>query len=227
VPHLPGGSALLAVGIVGATVMPHVIYLHSALTKKRIVGTSADARRRIFRFEIVDVSIAMGLAGVVNLAMLATAASVFWARGLTGAGGDLGQVFQGLNRYLGAHTGLVFGVALLASGLASSCVGTMSGQVVMEGFIHRQIPVFARRAITMIPALVLIAVGFSPTRALVLSQVFLSFGIPFALVPLVVFTRDRRLMGTLANRPATNLAAYIVVAMIIGLNVYLLMAAIS
>jgi manganese transport protein len=203
--------------------MPHVIYLHSALTKKRIVGTSADVRRRIFRFEIVDIWIAMGLAGVVNLAMLATAASVFWSRGLTGAGGDLGQVFQGLNRYLGAHTGTIFGVALLASGLASSCVGTMSGQAVMEGFIRRQIPVFARRAITMIPAIVLIAVGFSPTRALVLSQVFLSFGIPFALVPLVIFTRDRRLMGTLVNRRATNLAAYAVTAMIVGLNIYLLL----
>jgi manganese transport protein len=227
VPDLPGGSTLLAVGIIGATVMPHVIYLHSALTRKRIVGTSPGARRRIFRFEIVDISIAMGLAGVVNLAMLATAASVFWARGLTGVGSDLGQVFQGLNRYLGVHTGVIFGVALLASGLASSCVGTMSGQIVMEGFIHRQIPVFARRAITMIPAIVLVAVGFSPTRALVLSQVFLSFGIPFALVPLVIFTRDRRLMGALANRPATNAAAYIVTALIVGLNVYLLIAAIS
>ena len=226
VPGLPGGSTLLAVGIVGATVMPHVIYLHSALTKKRIVGTSPDARRRIFRFEIVDISIAMGLAGVVNLAMLATAAAVFWSRGLTGAGGDLGQVFQGLNRYLGAHTGTIFGVALLASGLASSCVGTMSGQAVMEGFIRRQIPVFARRAITMIPAVVLIGVGFSPTRALVLSQVFLSFGIPFALVPLVIVTRDRRTMGTLVNRPATNLAAYLVTAMIVGLNIYLLFEAI-
>jgi manganese transport protein len=227
VPALPGGSALLAVGIVGATVMPHVIYLHSALTKKRIVGTSADARRRIFRFEIVDISIAMGLAGVVNLAMLATAASVFWARGLTGVGGDLGQVYQGLNRYLGAHSGMIFGVALLASGLASSCVGTMSGQAVMEGFIHRQIPVFARRALTMIPAIVLIAVGFSPTRALVLSQVFLSFGIPFALVPLVIFTGNRALMGGLANRLPTKVAAYTVTAMIVGLNVYLLIAAIS
>jgi manganese transport protein len=121
---------------------------------------------------------------------------------------------------------MIFGVALLASGLASSCVGTMSGQAVMEGFIRRQIPVFARRAITMVPALVVIAVGFSPTRALVLSQVFLSFGIPFALVPLVVFTRDRRLMGTLVNRPATNAAAYIVTSLIVGLNIYLLLAAI-
>ena len=149
-----GGSALLAVGIVGATVMPHVIYLHSSLTQKRIVGANAVARRKIFRFEIIDISIAMGIAGVINLAMLATAAAVFHARGLFGAGNDLGQVFAGLNRYLGAHSGLIFGLALLASGIASSCVGTMSGQVVMQGFIHRQIPIFARRAITMIPALV-------------------------------------------------------------------------
>jgi manganese transport protein len=164
----------------------------------------------------------MGVAGLINLAMLASAAAVFHARGLFGAGSDLGQVFDGLNRYLGAHSGLIFGLALLASGVASSCVGTMSGQVVMQGFIHRQIPIFARRAITMIPALVLIGLGFSPTRALVLSQVFLSFGIPFALIPLLVFTGQRDLMGTLVNRRSTMLAAGLVTAIIVGLNVYLL-----
>jgi manganese transport protein len=223
VPDLSGGgSALLAVGIVGATVMPHVIYLHSALTQNRIVGTNPDARRKIFRFEIVDVTIAMGIAGVINLAMLALAAAVFHARGMFGVGNDLGQVFDGLNRYLGAHSGLVFGLALLASGVASSCVGTMSGQVVMQGFIHRKIPIFARRAITMIPALVLIGVGFSPTRALVLSQVFLSFGIPFALVPLLLFTGSKDLMGTLVNRRPMMLAAGLVTALIVGLNAYLL-----
>ena len=137
----------------------------------------------------------MGLAGIINLAMLATAAAVFHARGLFGVGDDLEQVFGGLNRYLGGHSGLIFGIALLASGIASSCVGTMSGQVVMQGFLHRQIPVFARRAITMIPALIVIGVGFDPSKALVLSQVFLSFGIPFALVPLLFFTSSRRLMG--------------------------------
>ena len=226
VPQFSGsGSALLAVGIVGATVMPHVIYLHSSLTQNRIVGASPAARRTIFRFEIVDITIAMGIAGVINLAMLATAAAVFHARGLRGAGNDLGQVFDGLNRYLGAHSGLIFGVALLASGIASSCVGTMSGQVVMQGFIHRRIPVFARRAITMIPALVLIGVGFSPTRALVLSQVFLSFGIPFALVPLLVFTGSKDVMGTLVNRRPMMLAAVLVTALIIGLNAYLLATA--
>jgi manganese transport protein len=224
VPQLSGdGSALLAVSIIGATVMPHVIYLHSSLTRNRIVGANPAARRKIFRFEMIDISIAMGLAGVINLAMLATAAAVFHARGMFGV--DLGQVFAGLNTYLGAHSGTVFGVALLASGIASSCVGTMSGQVVMEGFLHRQIPVFARRAITMIPALIVIGVGFDPTRALVLSQVFLSFGIPFALVPLLVFTGSRELMGPLVNRKLTVLTAGLVAAVIIGLNVYLLATA--
>ena len=223
VPQVSGsGSALLAVGIIGATVMPHVIYLHSSLTQNRIVGANPDARRKIFRFEMVDITIAMGVAGLINLAMLAMAASVFHARGMFGTGNDLGQVFDGLNRYVGAHSGLVFGLALLASGIASSCVGTMSGQVVMQGFIHRQIPIFARRAITMIPALVVIGAGFSPTRALVLSQVFLSFGIPFALIPLLFFTSSRSLMGSLVNRRPMVAAAGLVTTLIVGLNVYLL-----
>jgi manganese transport protein len=226
VPELSGSSsALLAVGIIGATVMPHVIYLHSSLTQNRIVGANPGARQKIFRYEMVDISIAMGIAGLINLAMLAMAAAVFHGRGLFGAGSDLGQVYGGLNRYLGAHSGLVFGLALLASGIASSCVGTMSGQVVMQGFIHRKIPIFARRAITMIPALIVIGVGFSPTRTLVLSQVFLSFGIPFALIPLVVFTSSRALMGPLANRRLTIGAATIVTVVIVGLNIYLLATA--
>jgi manganese transport protein len=171
---------------------------------------------------MIDISIAMGLAGIINLAMLATAAAVFHSRGLFGVGDDLQQVFGGLNQYLGGHSGLVFGIALLASGIASSCVGTMSGQVVMQGFLHRQIPVFARRAITMIPALIVIGVGFDPSKALVLSQVFLSFGIPFALVPLLFFTSSRKLMGELVNRRLVVAAAAVVTALIIGLNVYLL-----
>jgi len=226
VPQFSGnGSALLAVSIIGATVMPHVIYLHSSLTQKRIVGANPAARRKIFRYEMIDIMIAMGTAGVINLAMLATAAAVFHARGMFGVGDDLAQVFSGLNRYLGGHSGTVFGLALLASGIASSCVGTMSGQVVMQGFIHRQIPVFARRAITMIPALIVIGVGFNPTKALVLSQVFLSFGIPFALVPLLFFTGSRKLMGPLVNRRPMMVAASLVAAVIIGLNVYLLATA--
>ena len=224
-PKLPGGAALLAVSIVGATVMPHVIYLHSALVRGRVSGTGEAQRRRIFRFEIVDVLCAMGLAGLINLAMLATAAAVFFSRGDTTAGQDLGRVVSGLNGYVGSHSGTVFGVALLVSGIASSCVGTMSGQVVMEGFLRRRIPVFLRRAVTMLPAIVVLALGFSPTRALVLSQVFLSFGIPFALIPLVAFTAQRRVMGALVNRRLTTVAATTVTAVIVALNVYLLATA--
>ncbi len=216
-------SILLAVGILGATVMPHVIYLHSALTQKRIVGANPEAKRKIYRFELIDVVIAMGIAGMINLAMLATAAAVFHSRGLVDVGNDLGQVFQGLDRYVGGHSGLIFGIALLTSGISSSSVGTLSGQVVMQGFIRRRIPVFLRRAITMIPALVLIGAHYDPTRALVLSQVFLSFGIPFALVPLVMFCRNPGLMGNLVNRRLTSWAAYVVAAGIIVLNVYLLL----
>jgi manganese transport protein len=223
IPHLDGKtSILLAVGILGATVMPHVIYLHSALTQKRIVGANPEAKRKIFHFEMVDVIIAMGIAGLVNMAMLTMAASVFHSRGLFQTGSDLQQVFTGLDKFVGGHSGLIFGVALLASGVSSSSVGTLSGQVVMQGFIHRKISVFLRRAITMVPAMVLIATNFDPTRALVLSQVFLSFGIPFALIPLVMFTRDRNLMGSLVNSRLTNWAAYGVAGMIIGLNAYLL-----
>jgi manganese transport protein len=223
VPHLDGNqSVLLAVGILGATVMPHVIYLHSALTQKRIVGATPWARRKIFRFELVDVMIAMGIAGLINMAMLTTAAAVFHARGLVNVGANLNQVYHGLDQYLGSHSGLIFGIALLASGVSSSCVGTLAGQVVMQGFIHRQISIFLRRAITMTPALILLGVGYNPSRALVLSQVFLSFGIPFALIPLVAFCRNPTLMGSLVNRRLTSWAAYTVAATIIALNTFLL-----
>ena len=223
VPHFAGTeSVLLAAGILGATVMPHVIYLHSALTQKRVVGANPEARRKIFHFEMVDVVIAMGIAGLINMAMLTTAAAVFNSRGLLGVGSDLNQVFDGLEQYLGSNSGLIFGVALLASGLSSSSVGTLAGQVVMQGFIRRRISIFLRRAITMVPALIVIGINFDPSRALVLSQVFLSFGIPFALIPLVLFTRDKKLMGTLANSRYTNYASYAVATLIICLNVFLL-----
>jgi manganese transport protein len=225
VPQLPGGAALLAVSIVGATVMPHVIYLHSALVRRRVPSESDRAKRRVFRFEIIDVVCAMGVAGLINLAMLAMAAAVFFSRGDTSAGQDLGAVVAGLDGFVGHHAGALFGVALLVSGIASSCVGTMSGQVVMEGFLRRRIPIFARRAITMLPAVIVLAAGFNPTRALVLSQVFLSFGIPFALIPLVAFTARRSVMGALVNRRLTNIAAGVVTGVIVGLNVYLLASA--
>jgi len=215
-------SVLLAVGILGATVMPHVIYLHSALTQRRIVGESEDARRRIYRFELVDVILAMGLAGLVNAAMLITAAAVFHTRGLFNVGDDLGAVYDGLGKHLGSHANVLFGIGLLASGLSSSSVGTLSGQVVMQGFIRRQIPIALRRSVTMAPALIVLAIGVNPSRTLVFSQVVLSFGIPFALIPLVVFCRDRTLMGGLVNRRATTVAAVVVAAVIVSLNVFLL-----
>ena len=212
-------SVLLAVGILGATVMPHVIYLHCS----RSTGSSATeaAKRRIFRFELLDVVIAMGLAGS-NMSMLVTAAAVFHSQGLTEVGDDLSQVYDELGAYLGGSSSVLFGVALLASGLSSSSVGTLAGQVVMQGFVNRRIPLFLRRFVTMVPALVIIAVGANPSRALVLSQVVLSFGIPFALVPLLLFCRDRGLMGTLVNRRLTTAIAVVVATVIISLNLFLL-----
>ena len=215
-------SVLIAVGILGATVMPHVIYLHSALTQRRIVGATPEARRRIFRFELVDLVIAMSIAGLINMSMLITAAAVFHSRGLVGVGDDLSAVYDGLDRYLGTSAAVMFGVALLASGLSSSSVGTMAGQVVMQGFIRRQIPLTLRRSITMVPALLIIALGVNPSKALILSQVVLSFGIPFALVPLLLFCRNRSLMGSLVNRSMTTVAAVVVTFVIVGLNAFLL-----
>ena len=215
-------SVLLAVGILGATVMPHVIYLHSALTQHRIVAHGDEEKRRLFRFELVDVLIAMGIAGVINMCMLITAAATFHTRGLYDIGDDLQDVYNALGEYLGTPARILFGVALLASGLSSSSVGTLAGQVVMQGFINRQIPLFLRRAITMVPALVIIAFGVDPSRSLVISQVVLSFGIPFALIPLLIFCANRGLMGVLVNRRTTTLAAICVTAIIVSLNAFLL-----
>ena len=202
--------------------MPHVIYLHSALTQHRIVGATWEDRRRIYRFELVDVIVAMGLAGVVNACMLITAAAVFHTRGLDELGDDLEAVHAGLNAIIGNHAGALFGLALLASGLASSSVGTMAGQIVMQGFIHRTIPLAVRRGVTMAPALIVLAIGVDPSRALVLSQVVLSFGIPFALVPLLLVCRDRNVMGPLVNARVTTILATIVAVVIISLNAFLL-----
>jgi manganese transport protein len=222
VPRFSGSeSVLLAAGILGATVMPHVIYLHSALTQRRVVGATPAARRQIFRFELVDVVIAMSIAGVVNMSMLITAAAVFHANGFTGVD-TIEQASHMLGREVGGHANTMFGIALLASGLSSSSIGTLAGQVVMQGFVRRSIPLFLRRAVTMAPAMVVLAVGLDPSKALVLSQVALSFGIPFALIPLVIFCRNRKLMGALTNRRITTLAAVGVATVIVCLNVFLL-----
>jgi manganese transport protein len=222
IPRFDGtDSVLLGAGILGATVMPHVIYLHSALTQRRVIGATDDEQRRIFNFEKWDVIIAMGLAGIVNIAMLTLAAAVFHGRGL-GSIQTLDQAFAALHVQLGHGADIFFGLGLLASGLSSSSVGTLAGQVVMSGFIHRQIPLFLRRLITMTPALVVIGIGLDPTRALVLSQVVLSFGIPFALIPLLLFCRDKQLMGSLVNRRSTSTIAAVVVTTIVTLNVFLI-----
>ncbi len=214
-------SILIAVGILGATVMPHVVYLHSALTQNRIKPEDDDERRELMRFQRVDVMIAMGVAGIINLTMLVVAAELFHTAGKTGIH-TIEGAHAGLNTLLGGGAALAFAVALLASGLSSSSVGTYAGQVVMQGFINFRIPLFLRRAITMIPALVVLAMGLDATSTLVASQVVLSFGIPFALVPMILLTRRHDLMGALVNRPATTALAGVVAALIIGLNAFLL-----
>jgi manganese transport protein len=222
VPHLGGDDSLyLAVGIVGATVMPHVIYLHSALTNGRTPVRNARERSRVLRFERIDVIVALGLAGLVNLAMLAVAAKLFHGTGHTGIS-TIEQAHAGLARMVGGGAALAFSVALLASGASSSSVGTYAGQVVMRGFVGLRIPVLARRLVTMIPAIVVLAVGLSPTSVLVLSQVVLSFGIPFALIPLVVLTCNRDVMGEHVNRRVTTVAACGLAGVITAMNVFLI-----
>jgi len=218
-------AALLAVGILGATVMPHVIFLHSALTQRRIVTETDAQARRLFRFNVLDVVIAMSLAGLVNAAMLVMAASTFWVHGLTKIA-TIEEAHRTLVPLLGRASGIVFAVSLLASGLSSSVVGTMAGQIIMQGFIHRQVSVWVRRLVTMVPAIAVVAIGLDPTRTLVISQVFLSFGLPFALVPLALFTQRRRLMGTLTNAKPTTVITWIVTGLIVGLNIYLIYQAI-
>jgi manganese transport protein len=214
-------SVLLATGILGATVMPHVIYLHSSLTQDRIVVRDPEQQRRLFHFEIVDVVIAMGIAGFVNASMLMMAASTFHQAGLSHIA-SIEEAHRTLAPLLGQLSSTVFAISLLASGLSSSTVGTMAGQVIMQGFLHRRIPVWVRRLVTMAPALIVIMVGLDPTRTLVISQVVLSFGIPFALIPLVLFTRRRDLMGVLVNSRLTTIVAWILAALIISLNMFLL-----
>ena len=214
-------SVLLATGILGATVMPHVIYLHSALTQDRIPPRDDSERRALLRFQRIDVTIAMTIAGLVNMSMLLIAASLFHGAGLT----DLDRIEDAHHYFdvlVGPGAALAFALALLASGLASSSVGTYAGQVVMQGFIDRRISMVLRRAVTMAPALIVLAVGLDPSRSLVISQVVLSFGIPFALVPLVILTRRHDVMGALVNRRLTTVAASVVAALIIALNAFLL-----
>jgi manganese transport protein len=213
-------SILLATGILGATVMPHVIYLHSALTQDRIPTRDESERRSLMRFGKVDVIIAMSIAGLINMSMLIVASSLF--HGSSSGIDSIEGAYTGFETYAGAGAALAFALALLSSGFASSSVGTYAGQVVMQGFIARTIPLAVRRLVTMTPALLVLAIGLDPSRALIISQVVLSFGIPFALVPLVLLTSKRELMGSLVNRRATTIVAAVVAALISALNLFLL-----
>ncbi len=221
VPQFAGPeSVLLATGILGATVMPHVIFLHSALTQGRIVTREPQQLKRLYRFQLVDVGVAMGTAGFVNAAMLIMAASTFYRAGMSHVG-SIEEAYLTLQPLLGAAASTVFAISLLASGLSSSTVGTMAGQVIMQGFIHRKISLWIRRLVTILPTLIIIWMGFDPTRTLVISQVVLSFALPFAIVPLVLFTRRRDLMGVLTNHRVTTIAASVIAVLVIALNMFL------
>jgi manganese transport protein len=223
VPRFSGTeSVVLAAGILGATVMPHALFLHSALTQGRIRVSGAAKLRRLTRFEIIDVVIAMGVASLINAAMLIMAAATFHRSGLIQVA-SIEQAHKTLEPLLGRASSWVFAVSLLAAGLSSATVGTSAGQVIMQGFIDRHVPIWLRRLVTILPSLVVIALRFDPTRTLVLSQVVLSFGLPFAVIPLVIFTADRRIMGVLRNGKLTTAVAGVVAALIVFLNGYLLL----
>ncbi|MCX8960491.1 divalent metal cation transporter [Erwinia psidii] len=220
IPSLPTSDAvLLAAGVLGATIMPHVIYLHSSLTQ----GTAGGSRVERYSSTKLDVAIAMTIAGFVNLAMMATAAAAFHFSGHTGIT-ELDQAYLTLDPLLGRAASLVFGLSLLAAGLSSTVVGTMAGQVVMQGFIHMRIPLLVRRVVTMLPSFIVIVAGWEPTRILLMSQILLSFGIALALVPLLVFTGNRQLMGEMVNSSLMQNTGRIIVLLVISLNLYLLIS---
>ncbi|QHM12851.1 Nramp family divalent metal transporter [Bacillus subtilis] len=213
-------SVLLAAGILGATVMPHAIYLHSALTQRRVVGKTDAERKKIFRFEFIDILIAMLIAGAINASMLIVAAALFFKNGLFVE--DLDVAFQQFGHLVSPMSAALFGIGLLVAGLSSSSVGTLSGDVIMQGFINYHIPLYVRRFITIIPPILIIASGVNPTTALVLSQVVLSFGIAFALIPLIMFTSNKRIMGSLINAKWVTVVSWLIAVLIVALNVFLI-----
>jgi manganese transport protein len=221
VPTISSSTIFISVGILGATVMPHVVYLHSALTQRRIRARNDAEKRRLLRFNTVDVVVAMTLAGVINLAMLYMAASTFGRHGLTSVS-DIRVAYHTLTPLLGSMAATFFGISLLASGVSSSAVGTMAGQVIMAGFVGWTIPLWVRRAVTMTPALIIIALNLPTTQTLVISQVILSLVLPFAVGPLIWFTAKRNVMGVLVNWRVTTALAGLCGVVIIGLNGLLL-----
>lgn len=227
VPQFSGSeSVLLAAGILGATVMPHAIFLHSSLIQGRVVVKKPAQLKKLYRFELIDVLVAMGMASLVNGAMLIMAASIFHAQGMTNVG-TLEVAYKTLEPLMGKASSWVFGFSLLMSGLSSASVGTMAGQVMMQGFLSREIPVWIRRLVTMVPSMIVIFLGFDPSRTLVISQVLLSFGLPFAVIPLVIFTSSKRIMGVLVNRKVTTAMAWCVAGVIVALNLFLVYSTIK
>ncbi|MFS3915868.1 Nramp family divalent metal transporter [Bacillus australimaris] len=221
IPKFEGAdSVLLAAGILGATVMPHAIYLHSALTQRRVVGRTEKEKKQIFRFEFLDILIAMLVAGAINASMLIVAAALFYKNGLFVE--DLDVAFQHFSTLAGPVSAILFGVGLLVAGLSSSSVGTLSGDIIMQGFIQYRIPLYLRRLITIIPPIVIIASGVNPTSALVMSQVVLSFGIAFALIPLILFTSKKRIMGELTNARWVTGISWVIAALVVALNLFLI-----
>ncbi|MEJ0050107.1 MAG: Nramp family divalent metal transporter [Methylovirgula sp.] len=222
VPSLPGAAALtIAVGIIGATVMPHAIYLHSGLTQNRAPAKNDDARRRLVRFSNIEVVVALAAAGLVNMAMVMMAAAAFHAGHSDVA--EIETAYHTLSPLLGPAAAGIFLVSLLASGISSSAVGTMAGQMIMQGFVGFRIPVWLRRLLTMIPAFVVVALGVNATQSLVLSQVVLSIALPVPMIALVWFTRRADIMGTFANSHLTDFAAIAGAIIILGLNIVLLL----
>jgi manganese transport protein len=212
---------VLSAGILGATVTPYAIILHSALTQNRVVPRSDIQKKRLLRFEIVDVVVAMGIASLVNMAMLVMAAGTFHQHGMKDVG-TLEQAYKTLQPLLGQAATWVFAVSLIASGLSAATTVTQAGQVILKGFLNRRIPIWLRRLITMVPSFVIILAHFDPTQSLVISQVVLSFALPLTLVPLVMFTGSKDLMGNLVNGTTSKTLTFLIVAVIIALNIYLL-----
>lgn len=214
-------SIFLAAGILGATVMPHVIYLHSAMSKADLIKYGKIHRKAMFRSTKWDVALAMTIAGFVNLSMLAMAAAVFYGAPAADSG-SIENAYQTLTPLLGQLAAQIFGASLLIAGLASTIVGTLAGQEIMSGFVRFRIPLALRRLITMTPSFIIIAMGLNVTEVLVFSQVVLSFGIALALVPLILFTSDRKLMRGYANPTWVNWLGWTTVAIVVSLNGYLL-----
>lgn len=220
-PELPNGQAvLLAVGMLGATVMPHVIYLHSQLVQHRNGDTTVKGKKRHLKMEKADVVIAMNIAFVVNAAMVIVSAAVFFSKGMIVD--SIEQAHRSLEPLLGQLSSGAFGIALLASGFSSSAVGAMAGETMLDGFVNIKLPVNVRRLITMLPAMAIVILGVNPMKALVLSQVSLSFALPFAIIPLLLITNRKDIMGAFVNKRVTKILGFVIAALIIGLNAVLL-----